>query len=319
MTYRPAPEARISRRLKLRDLHLFFAVVRAGSMAKAASQLGMSQPSVSEAIASLEHALGVKLFDRSSRGVEPTKFGHVLLKRGVAAFDELAQAVRDIEHLSDPAAGEVKIGCTEAIASIFTPIIETFLQEHPGVVIHVDQVDNRTLELPILRQRQCDFVLGHFSVPLLDGPLAEDLNVDVLFNDKLVVTAGAQSRWARRRKIDLAELAGEPWILSPPTSWNYRIIAEAFQARGLAMPKIRLVTYSAFLRADMIAAGDFIATFPNLIVQFFARRQSVKVLPVSLPVRHWPLAVVTLKNRTLSPVVERFIDHLRGVTRALGS
>ena len=92
-------ESQIGRRLRLRDLHLFFTVVQEGSMAKAASRLGISQPAVSEVIAALEDALGVRLFDRNARGVEPTVYGRALLKRGRAAFDELKQGIRDIEFL----------------------------------------------------------------------------------------------------------------------------------------------------------------------------------------------------------------------------
>jgi len=87
-------ESRIGRRLRLRDLHVFYTVVQHGSMAKAAVQLGVSQPAVSEVIADLEHALGVRLLDRSSQGVEPTMYGDALLKRSIAVFDELKQGIR---------------------------------------------------------------------------------------------------------------------------------------------------------------------------------------------------------------------------------
>jgi DNA-binding transcriptional LysR family regulator len=90
-------ERQIGRRMRLRDLHVFSAVVEHGSMAKAATKLGVSQPAVSEVIADLEHMLGVRLFDRSPRGIEPTIYGVALLKRSSAAFDELRQSIRDIE------------------------------------------------------------------------------------------------------------------------------------------------------------------------------------------------------------------------------
>ena len=106
-------ESRIGRRLKLRDLHVYFAVLQCGSMAKAAAQLGVSQPTVSEVIAGLEHTFGVRLLDRKPQGVEPTIYGSALLKRGIAAFDELKQSARDIEYLADPTVGELKIGCAE--------------------------------------------------------------------------------------------------------------------------------------------------------------------------------------------------------------
>jgi DNA-binding transcriptional LysR family regulator len=128
-----------------------------------------------------------------------------------------------------------------------------------------------------------------------------------------------RSPWARRRKVDLADLIDEPWILAAPDSWNYRIITEAFRARGLNIPRIRLATFSVHLRADMIASGECITTFPGFVVRFFSARSAVKVLPVDLPVRPWPMGIVTLKTRTLSPVVERFIEHLRKFTASMGA
>ena len=106
-------DRQFGRRLKLRDLHVFFTVVQAGSMAKAAEQLGVAQPTVSETIADLEDSYGVRLFDRSPRGVEPTIYGAALHRRCVAAFDELKQSGRDIEYLADPKVGDLWIGCQE--------------------------------------------------------------------------------------------------------------------------------------------------------------------------------------------------------------
>ena len=93
---------RIGRRIKLRDLHVLHAVAQAGSMTKAAGDLAISVPVVSKAIAELEHTIGVPLLDRSPKGVEPTAYGRALLRRGLVAFDELRQGVRDIEFLADP-------------------------------------------------------------------------------------------------------------------------------------------------------------------------------------------------------------------------
>src|SRR2546425_12076877 len=107
-------ENRIGRRLRLRDLHILSTVVQWGSMAKAASHLAMSQPAVSEAIASLEAALGVRLLDRTPHGVEPTLYASALLRRGLVVFDELRQGVKEIEFLADPTVGEVRIGCIES-------------------------------------------------------------------------------------------------------------------------------------------------------------------------------------------------------------
>jgi DNA-binding transcriptional LysR family regulator len=312
-------DSHIGRRLRLRDLHVFFAVVQWGRLAKAATHLRVSQPAVSQLITDLEHALGARLFDRNSRGVVPTIYGRALLARGRAAFDELKQGIRDIEFLSDPTTGEVKVGCPEAIAAILPPIIESFSRQYPGVILDVqdEEFDRSATKL---RDRSLDFVVQRLrGRPLANDHYFDDLNVEILFDDELVVAAGMQSRWARRRRVDLAELVDEAWILATPDSWNHRIVAEAFQARGLNMPKTILRTFSTHLRTNMVASGHFIATFPNSVARFYAERFSLKVLPVDLPVRPWPVAILTLKNRTLSPVVQLFIDHIRASATSMAA
>ena len=110
-------DARIGRRLKLRDLHIFLAVVERGTMARAAGALSMSQPAVSKAVADMEHTLGLRLLDRSRQGVQPTAYGHALLKRGLAVFDELREGVKELQFLADPTAGELRIGSSEGMAA----------------------------------------------------------------------------------------------------------------------------------------------------------------------------------------------------------
>lgn len=308
----------IGRRLRLRDLHVFFTVVQRGSMAKAAAQLGVSQPTVSETIADLEHALGVKLFDRSRRGVTCTMYGRALLKRGLMAFDELKQGLRDIEHLADPGIGEVRIGCVESIASaILPPAVQSFYERHPGIVLDVEQVATPTFEFPRLRERLVDLVLARLVRPPSEDGADDDLDVEILFNDEIVVAAGANSPWAQRSTIDIAELADEPWILTAPGTWNHTVVMEAFRASGLATPRIVARTFSVPLRTALLADGPFITALPASVLRFNTDRFALKALPLALPPRPWPVAVVTLKGRTLSPVAELFIDHIRAFTRAV--
>src|SRR5438270_683014 len=114
---------RIGRRVKLRDLHILLSVAQTGSMGKAAAELAVSQPVVSKAIAELEHALKVRLLDRSPQGVELTLYGRGVLKCGTAVFDELRKGIETLEFLSDPTSGELRIGCTEPLAAGFVGTI----------------------------------------------------------------------------------------------------------------------------------------------------------------------------------------------------
>ena len=102
---------RIGRRVKLRDLHILLAVAEYGTMAKASTQLSVSHPVVSKTVSELERTLGVRLFDRSSHGVELTAHGAALLRCGIAVFNEMRQGLKLLETLSDPTCGELRIGC----------------------------------------------------------------------------------------------------------------------------------------------------------------------------------------------------------------
>jgi DNA-binding transcriptional LysR family regulator len=311
-------DSRIGRRLGLRDLHVFFTVVQRGSMAKAAQQLNVTQPAVSKAISDLEHTLGVRLLDRRPQGVEPTMYGRALIKRGNVVFDELKQTIRDIEFLADPTVGEVRFGCHESVAAaILPPIMKRFSDQYPRVLLHMEQIGvvGVVPELPSLHKRLIDFAMIRLSTPLSDQRIIDELHVEILFNDQLVVAAGRHSRWARRRKIDLSELITEPWILSGPDTWNNMELAEAWRARGIEMPKTRLETISNAVRVSLLATGPYIGTFPRSSMRLYADRFSLSVLPVDLPIRPWPVAIITLKNRILSPVVERFIQCTREVAK----
>ena len=152
----------------------------------------MSQPAVSEVIADLEHGLGVRLLDRGPRGVAVTAYGAALERRSLAAFDELKQGIKDIEFLSDPTVGEVRIGCPESIsAAILQPIFETFTQQYPRVVLEVDTVNTLSFAQK-LRDRELDVVLARGGWPLEDPQLVTDFDVETLYDDELVVVVGQQ-------------------------------------------------------------------------------------------------------------------------------
>jgi DNA-binding transcriptional LysR family regulator len=301
----------IGGRLKLRDLHVFFVAAQCGSMAKAATRLRVTQPAVSQVIADLEHVLGVKLFDRSPRGVEPTRFGHALLKGAGIAFDELKQTIRELEFLADPSVGEVKVGCPEVVAVLLPPIIQRLTESHPGVVVHTSDVSAPTLDVPQVRDRSLDLAILRIAGPPSLLQFDDDLKVEVLFNDETVVVAGRDSRWSRRRKIEIAELADEPWILPPPETLNTKVVVDAFRAVGLNPPRISVVTFSVQLRLNMLADGPYVSVLPRSMMRLYGFRLPVKVLPVKLPDREWSVAMVTLKNRTSNPITNLFIEHLR--------
>jgi DNA-binding transcriptional LysR family regulator len=304
----------IGRRIRLRDLHIFLTVTQRGSMAQAAAQLGISQPAVSSVIADLERTLGVPLFERSTRGVTPTMYAREMMDRSVAAFDELKQGIRTLENLADPAAGELWIGCIESVSSLILPaILREFIQRYPRVVVHVSRLSSSTPEIRELCERNLDLVLGPITNTSANNA---DLATEPLFDSPMVVAAGANSRWARRRNIDLDDLVDEPWVLTPPECRIHAAVKEAFRARGLKAPHVSLMTFSIPLRMSLVAAGPYITAFPDAIRMLDGYRHSIKILPINLPDLPAQLSIITLRSRNLNPVAQRFIEHLRSYVAA---
>jgi len=307
------PVERIERRLKLHDVRVLMSVVQAGSMHKAAERLGTSQPAVSRAIADLEHALGVRLLDRSPRGIEPTQYGRAIIKRGVAVFDELRQGLKDVEFLADPTAGELRIGSSEGMAAgPVLAVIDRLSRRYPRIVFQVVTGAPPTLYRE-LEERSVELVISWIL-----GTMAEEhMAVEHLLDDSAVVAAGIQNRWARRRKIELAELVNEPWTLPPLNTLASAVAMDAFRAKGLQPPRTTVITQSLNMRNRLLATGRFLTVLPGLSLTLPARHPSLKPLPVELPNAQRTVAIVTLRNRTLSPLAELFIEDLRTVVKPL--
>jgi DNA-binding transcriptional LysR family regulator len=302
---------RIGRRVKLRDLHFLLAVIQSGSMAGAARHLATSQPVVSKTIAELEHALGVRLLDRNPQGIVPTMYGRALMSRGLAIFDELREGIKELEFLADPAAGELTIGSPETMnAGLLPAITERLAARHPRVILHVVQANTVTEEFRELRERSVDLMLGRVSRPLDD-----DLDAEVLFEDRLFVVAAADSPWARRRKIMLADLAGEPWVNAPADSIVGAYLAEVFAAQGLRPPPVSVVSFSMYLRNMLLASGRHVAMVPGSVLRFSAERFGLRALPIALPETRASVSIITLKGRTLSPVARVFAECAREVAK----
>jgi DNA-binding transcriptional LysR family regulator len=304
---------RIGRFLKPRDLHVFMTVVEESSMAKAAERLAISRPVISRTIANLEHLLGVTLLDRTARGIAPTLFGKALLKRGTAVFDELRQSVEEIAFLSDPQAGELRIACTEVWAAGLVPAaIERLSKRLPRLRVRLEQ-GTALHQFNLLRERQCEIVISRLLTETPDS----DIEMESLFREPLVVVAGPQSSWSRRRKLTLSELVDAPWILSTLEAEAGSPFVEAFRAAKLPIPTATIFSNSLHLRIGLLATGRYLTLVPGSALRFGPGAGLLKALPLALPRWHLPTAIFTLKGRMLSPVAQAFADCIRDVAKPL--
>jgi DNA-binding transcriptional LysR family regulator len=299
--------------MKLHDLHVLMTVAEAGSMSKAATQLRTGQSAISRSIAELERSLGVRLLDRKPQGVEPTEYGLALLEGGLAAFDDLRQAIKKINVLRDPSIGEVRIGTTPVLAAGFVAkVLERLYKRHPLVTFQLATKDVDVLHGD-LHQRKFDLLIARRFGPLEDN----QFNFEPLFNESYFVATSASNPLSRRRRIKLAELIGEPWILPPRDSVIGTITAHTFNASGLPYPSAAVTTLSPELRFKMLASGRFLTILSASALQFSARHVGLKVLPVHLNLSDVPNGAITLKRRAISPTTQLFIDEARAVSKTL--
>ena len=310
---------RVAHRLKLRDLRLLDAVVRARSMARAAAQLNLTQPAVSKAVSELEHTLGVRLLDRSRQGIEPTPHGVALLRRGAAIFDEIRQGVSELESLSDPTAGEVRVATTEPIAAGLLPVVVgTLSRRYPRLSIYVTQSPIAMLQQSVpqyadLRERRVDLVLG----PVVRRVADDDLETEILFGEDMHVVAHVRHSRQRRRRVTLADLVDQPWCLPPLDSLLGLRCMEAFRSSGLDLPRRTVTSVSMQLQMGLVTTQGYLTMHPTSLVRFAGRRFAVKALPIKLAVEPRLIGIITLKNRTISPAAQLFVQAVREAAKPM--
>jgi DNA-binding transcriptional LysR family regulator len=303
---------RIGRRIRLRDLHIVLAVAECGSMSKASERLAISHPVVSKTISDLEHSLGVRLFDRNSQGVELTTYGKALLNCGNVVFDEMRQGLKQIEFLTHPDSGELRIGCPEVeIAGIIPSIVERFLRQYPRIRLRVNHANTSMSQFQELRSRNVELLIGRVSTPFME----DDLALEKLFTESLVAVAAGTSPWVRRPNLKLAQLIDEPWVLPPYDSIRGPLVAQIFRANKVEPPHASVATLSLQLTTTLIATGRFFGFVPSSVVRSSGALVGLKTLPVKIPTHRIVVDIITMKNRTLSPLAKLFIDCAREVAR----
>jgi DNA-binding transcriptional LysR family regulator len=237
--------------------------------------------------------------------------GQALLDCGKVVFDELRQGLRHMAFLADPTVGEVKVGGNEPIIAGLVPAVFARLRDkYPGASVHVVQGSTSEQQQDALSQRRVDLVLARRPQSLLPS-----INAEVLYSERSYVVASQSSRWAKRRKMTFAEIADQPWALPPPGTLVGEIFEQAFKEAGHVYPSRNVAFGQTHLHLTLVMTGQFLAIMLGSLLRLHADRFGIKRLPVEAPIPPWPVAIMTLKNRSLSPMVQRFIDNVRVVAK----
>jgi DNA-binding transcriptional LysR family regulator len=300
---------RLGRRLRLKDLHTLQTVAEVGSMAKASERLALSQPAISKAIADMEHTFGTALLNRSSRGVELTECGRLLVERSRVVFDEIRQCATEIEQKSDPAQGLVRIGTTDPVTGVVSKIVNRMIRSYPRMSYHVVVSDKDTLEQH-LRERTLDVALTRWG----PSPLASDLAAELLFKSPLIVMADRRHSLLRQdKRLRLADLMGEQWVLSPPDSFLGGVVVDLFRRHKLPLPPAVVTTISIYMRLNLLAGGRFLTILPMQMLRDPPNSAWLRAVDVDLGETSAPISLVSLKNRQAGGAVKLFRQASRDV------
>jgi DNA-binding transcriptional LysR family regulator len=242
-------------------------------------------------------------------------YGREVLKCGSAVFDELRKGVEALEFLSDPGSGELRVGCTEPLAAGFVgTIISRMTRRFPRASFKVITADPVALRDRELQHRNVDLVV----TPTERMAPSQDMEVEILFDDRQVIMTSSSRKWARRRRPSLHELMKERWCAPPPDSPIGAHIADCFRAVGLEPPHPQVTSFSIPLCLRMVEQAGYLAMLPISMLPKGAHWH-LRMLPVDAPHVPRPTGIVTLKNRTVGPLAQEFISSVRVLAKSLAN
>jgi DNA-binding transcriptional LysR family regulator len=302
---------RVGRQLKLKDLHTFRAVVQHRSMAKAAAELALTPPAITKVIGDMERLFGVRLLERTPKGVAPTAYGEALLKGAANLFDDLKQTVEQIESLADPAIGEVRIGAIDPQhGSLLPVVIDQLSRQYPKMVFHVTHGNSPDELRSALRARAIDVFITRLTLEP-----EEDIEKEKLFDDPLVVVTGRDNPRFRGRSAKLAQMMDEAWCIPHETHPIGAVIRQAFRAQGLTLPNVCVTCPSMQLQAALAETGRYLTVVPASYMRFRSDKDKLRIVPVDLQLSVPPIGIATLKHRMISPATKLFIECVRAVAK----
>lgn len=292
--------------LKTRHLVLLVELGRHASIVHAAEAAGLTQPGASKLIGELEHALGVALFERLPRGVAPTWYGQVLIRRAGAALAEMDAAHQEIMDGVAGIGGRVCVGSVLTPATSLLPQAVKLLKERsPRTQVAVSVDTSRTM-VEQLRAGELDIVIGR----ILDPSIAAELDFEPLADEPQSLIVRAGHPWLGRADLTLADLAGAAWIMPSAGRVREQLMA-LFIAKGLEQPFDIVETVSLPLVPRLLEGSERIVPLARELVQPALDAGTLAVLGIDINLRADVYGIVIRKRHHLSPAAEAMLAALR--------
>lgn len=296
-------------RLRTRQLLLLEALGREGNLGRAAAGLGMSQPAATKLLQQAEEALGVRLFTRLARGMEPTATGEVLIRFARQSLVDFGFAREQMAALRSGLRGRLRLGSVPgALPQLVAPALAAYKRQHPRVAVSL-LVETSDVMLGLLARGEVDLVLGRPT----EGHSDEELEIEPLLAEPQVAVVRSGHPLLQGDQPALEDLVRWPWILQPPGSPQRSRFESALREAGLHARLDITETASTVATTVLLEASDMAAIMPASLAAHYARLGVLQVVPVELPLKVPSIHLVTRRHRELSPAAGSFIEVLRGM------
>ena len=300
-------------RLKTRHLLLLLHLYEQRSVLRAAEAANMTQPAASKLLAEMEDLLGVPLFERHARGVEPTWYGQVLIRRARAALSEIGRAQDEIAALRSGLTGQAAIGTVVNPGTNLVPqAVAALKRDFPDILIRIEMDYSRPLVAKLL-DGQLDIVVGR----IMGAEGSSELEFEPLADEPHSVIVRAGHPLAGRSRVGYADLVEHGWIMPPEGSVLRSRLDAVFLEHGLVPPRNIVETTSLPVTIHLLRHSDLLTALPAESVAPYLQTGQMVVLPIALDVRMEFFGIIRRRDQLLSPGAERVLEALRLTARRL--
>ena len=289
--------------ITVRQLEVFAAVAREGSVTHGAERLHLTQSAASMSLRQLERVLGGALFARIGRGLVLNDRGRTLLPRAEAALAALDELVEFGRGQDAALVGDLLIGCSTTIGNYLMPaLIKAFSDEHPGVELR-QHVGNTEGIAAAVRS-------GAVDGGLVEGEVHDPrLLVKTWMRDELVCVTAPASDLAGRAEVTVTELAAQRWVVREPGSGTRSTVEAAFAKRGLRLEHVVELGPTGAVKSA-VAAGMGISCLSRAAVARELEASTLAEVSSPLVVDRW-FCIVTRRSERPSRVLTTLLDWLR--------
>ena len=296
--------------MKPQFVELIVTLSQEGSIGAAAKKLNKTQPAITKALRNAEADLGTQIFHRVPHGIVPTVVGQIVIERCHTIDRDLKKLGEAVSQAQGDFVGTISIIVSPFAAMRIIPaVLRRYQARFPNIRLDIAGGHAPTA-FHLLRTGGADIVIG----PAAEPGEQTGLQSEVLVSTPISIISGASSRFSEA--TDVAALAGAKWVMIGPSS-RRPLYFNLFEEQGLTPPAPIVASNSMLSILSIIESGDFLASFPSLLLHEVTGRWRVKELPIKAQLPEVAIALTTAKDRILTPAALSFVDILREQTSAL--